>query len=146
MEVLKIYCDGGARGNPGPAASAFVVIDKNGKVIFTKGKYIRETTNNIAEYTAVLLALDWMADNNITGPVTFFLDSQLIVNQLTGVFQIRDKKLMVLAQIAKEKERALPVRIVYRAIPRTQNKIADFLINKVLNRETKNPKTDRHYN
>ncbi len=146
METLKIYCDGGARGNPGPAAGAFVVLDNSGKILFKKGKYLGETTNNVAEYTGVLLGLDWIADNKITIPITFFLDSQLIVNQLTGVFRIRDKKLIMLAHKAKVKEKALPVKIFYRAIPRSQNKIADLLVNKVLNHKLKNPETTRHYN
>lgn len=137
MESVKIYCDGGARGNPGPAAGAFVVVGRGGKIIFKKGKYLGTTTNNVAEYFGVLLALEWVAKNNIAIPATLILDSQLIVNQLTGHFKIRDKKLIALAHKAKEKERELPVEIVYHAVPRSQNKIADLLVNKVLDRETK---------
>lgn len=140
MEPLKIYCDGGARGNPGPAASAFVVVGNYEKILVKKGKYIGATTNNVAEYMAVLLALDWVAKNNITLSPTFFLDSQLIVNQLNGVYKIRDKKLIHLAHKAKEKEKILQVKIFYRLIARSQNKTADFLVNKALDSKTQ-PKT-----
>lgn len=136
METLRIYCDGGARGNPGPAAGAFVVVDSRGKIIFKKGKYLGTTTNNVAEYFGVLLGLEWVAKKNITIPTTFFLDSLLIVNQLNSVYKIRDKKLIRLVQRVKEKERGLPVKIFYRAVVRRQNKAADFLVNKVLDAET----------
>lgn len=140
MEPLKIYCDGGARGNPGPAASAFVVVGDSGNILVKKGKYIGATTNNVAEYMAVLLALDWVGKNNITLSPTFFLDSLLIVNQLNGVYKIRDKKLIHLVHKAKEKEKILQVKIFYRAIPRSENKTADFMVNKVLDaqNETQN--------
>lgn len=136
MDPLKIYCDGGARGNPGPAASAFVVVNNKGEIIFKKGKYLGVATNNVAEYFGVLLALEWVFKNNITMPTTLILDSQLIVNQLNGIYKIRDKKLIHLSQKVKEKERTLPVKIFYRLVPRRQNQTADFLVNKILDSQT----------
>ena len=62
MTSLKIYCDGGSRGNPGPGAFAFIVKNKE-QIIYKEAGTLGETTNNIAEYTAVLKALEWLARN-----------------------------------------------------------------------------------
>ena len=75
---LSIYCDGGARGNPGPAASAFIVKDSSGHEIFKQGFYLGVTTNNQAEYTAVIKALEWLiaippaANPSLPTRVTYF--------------------------------------------------------------------------
>lgn len=132
---ITVYCDGGARGNPGPAASAFVILDQKGKVVFKGGDYIGRATNNIAEYKAVILALEWLVsekDTKKTEQIIFFLDSQLIVNQLNGVFRIKDKKLVMLAAAVKNIQQDFPGKVIYRSIPRGQNKIADSLVNKEL--------------
>ena len=87
---LKIFCDGGARGNPGPAAAAFVVFSGN-KTLAKEGKYLGSTTNNQAEYNAVLLAMKWLLKNksNIDGKkVDFYLDSELVVKQLMGEYKV----------------------------------------------------------
>lgn len=140
---ITVYCDGGARGNPGPAASAFVVLDQKRKVIFKGGDYIGETTNNVAEYKAVIFALEWLVSEKETKKVEqiiFFLDSQLIVNQLNGVFRIKDKKLMLLASVVKNIQHNFPGKIIYKSIPRGQNKIADSLVNKELDSKSKTTK------
>lgn len=68
MPELIIYCDGGARGNPGPGAGAFIV-EKEGKIIFKGSKYLGKTTNNTAEYQAVILALTWLIKNQNEPPL-----------------------------------------------------------------------------
>ena len=72
---LKIYCDGGARGNPGPAAAAFLVVE-NGKTIHEDSKFIGKTTNNVAEYTAVMMDFKWLdGDEIMNRNIEVFLDS-----------------------------------------------------------------------
>lgn len=132
---LVIYCDGASRGNPGEAAGAFVVFDKDGGVVSRGGKKIGVATNNVAEYSAVLFALEWLSDfskKNIIDCVFFNLDSQLVVNQLNGKFRIKSKQLLALVLKIRDLEKSFSGKLVYRSIPREKNKIADFLVNKIL--------------
>lgn len=134
---LKIYCDGGARGNPGPAAAAFVVI-KNATVEHKEAEYLGERTNNEAEYAAVIMALNWLRDNNrltTEKEVVFYLDSELVVKQLSGEFKIKSKKLLPKFLLAKELEKVIGFKIVYISVPREKNKLADFLVNKALDQK-----------
>lgn len=133
MGALKIYCDGGARGNPGPAAAAFVVFNEKGVVVFKSGRYLNIATNNVAEYTAVLDAAHWVFKNKFSIlSVCFFLDSQLVVRQLTGIYKLKNTTLAAIAQEIKSLERRLPGKVFYKHIPRLQNKVADGLVNRVL--------------
>lgn len=132
QDEIRIYCDGGARGNPGPAAAAFLAFDKNGKLLKKDGRFIGRATNNVAEYTAVILALGWLAERTNGRDAVFFLDSELVVNQLAGRFRIKDKKLIELATRVKQTEKKLPGKIFYKSIPRSKNKTADALVNKIL--------------
>lgn len=130
---INVYCDGGARGNPGPGASAFVVYDKEGALLGKGGKNLGRTTNNIAEYNGVIEALAWILKNaRAEEEIKFFLDSQLVVNQLSGKFRIKDKDLINLAAKIKTAEKSFSGRIKYFFVPRNKNKAADFLVNKVL--------------
>lgn len=132
--VLKIYCDGGARGNPGPSAAAFVVI-KGTTVEYKATEYLGKRTNNEAEYAAVIMALNWLSDNKrlITKKeVVFYLDSELVAKQLSGDFKIKSKKLIPKFFLVKELEKAIGVKIGYVSVPREKNRLADFLVNKVL--------------
>ena len=141
---ISVFTDGGARGNPGPAAAAFIVKDGDGNILHKDGKLIGNTTNNVAEYSAVIEALNWLKDNLViidhkpalpagrSSIINFYLDSQLVVNQLTGKFKIKDVKLRRLVIIVKSLEKRLSQKIVYNLIPREDNKIADTLINQTL--------------
>ena len=132
--VLKIYCDGGARGNPGPSAAAFVVI-KNARVEYKAAEYLGKKTNNEAEYVAVIMALNWLGDHKhlITKKVVvFYLDSELVAKQLSGNFKVKSKKLVPKFFLVKELEKAIDVKIDYVSVPREKNRLADFLVNKVL--------------
>lgn len=134
---MIIHCDGGARGNPGPAACAFVVYDDDHKHVFTGGKYLGETTNNQAEYAAVILALKWLTAQ-ISNPksqdsVTFYLDSELVVNQLKGLYRVKDaglktKKLAIDKLIENCKLKIQDC--LY--IPREGNSEADKRVNQIL--------------
>lgn len=129
---LIIHTDGGARGNPGPAAIG-VVIEKEGKIIHEFGKTIGETTNNVAEYTAVIEALIWLASKNYTLEIkNFFLDSKLVVEQLNGRFKLKNANLRELFLKIKILEQEVGGVITYQYIPREKNTQADFLVNQAL--------------
>ena len=129
---LFVYCDGGARGNPGPAAAA-IVVEKDGKVIHKESKYLGRGTNNEAEYSGAILGLEWVS-KNITGAekITFILDSQLVANQLSGKFKVKNENLRNRYFTAKTLEKNIPAEINYESVSRERNKIADFLVNKEL--------------
>lgn len=136
-----VHTDGGARGNPGPAAIGVVieeVISDKGKVISkTKitefGKRIGEATNNVAEYRAVLEALQnikYEDKKNIK--IDFFLDSKLVVNQLNGRFKVKDPQLRELLTRIRILEQETGGEAYYHLVPRDQNRRADFLVNQAL--------------
>ncbi len=126
--MLTINCDGGARGNPGPAASACVV-SKDGQIIFSKGKFLGESTNNVAEYEGVLLGINYLTQNQVKEDVTFVLDSLLVVNQLSGKFKINNANLLTLFKKINAEAKTLNGKIFYTYVPREKNKEADKLVN-----------------
>lgn len=133
---LVVFADGGSRGNPGPAAIGFVVKDENGKTLAEKGKRIGRETNNVAEYTAVIEALKWLVgefrDKELQ--VNFFLDSQLVVNQLNGLYKIKNANLRNLIIKVRQLERAISGNVSYQYISRERNQEADSLLNQSLDR------------
>ena len=133
--MLIIHSDGGARGNPGPGACAFIV-EKNGRVIAKGSKYLGKVTNNHAEYCGVLLALDWLAKNlsltNPNQPINFLMDSELVARQLTGLYKVKDKNLKELFTKVKIFTAKISPDIIFKNIPREQNKPADLLVNEEL--------------
>ena len=130
---IRINTDGGARGNPGPAACAFVVTDDNVRLIHQQGFYLGIATNNQAEYQAVIEALKWLSQQTTKDqqPIAnFYLDSQLVVNQLKGLFKVKDenlkiKKFEILDLITNYK---LKIKN-FAYVPRSQNAAADLLVN-----------------
>lgn len=131
--MITIHTDGGARGNPGPAAAG-IYIEEKGKIIAAFGKYLGETTNNVAEYSGVVYALEWIIENKIVeaGEIAFFLDSELIVKQLNGIYKIKDAKLRELAFRVHTLESEVGGTITYESIPREKNADADRLVNQIL--------------
>lgn len=132
LNKLIIYCDGGSRGNPGPAASAFVVFDEKGILIYKESKYLGITTNNIAEYTAVLLATRWLTKQSIVNNLqitTINLDSQLVERQLNGFYKIKNENLKEIAVEIKSKVQNLKSKVVFSWDYREKNKLADSLVN-----------------
>lgn len=130
-ENLIVYTDGGARGNPGPAAIGIYITDAENQMILKKGERIGKTTNNTAEYLAVIGALQWIKNNfkKEIQSIKFFLDSNLVVNQLNGIFKVKQGHLRELLFQVRQLEQTLGVGISYNFIPREKNKIADFLVN-----------------
>lgn len=135
VKVIQIFTDGGSRGNPGPAAIGVYIIDDDGNVLLKLGKQIGVATNNIAEYAAVIEALLWIKNESDLSAdfdliYNFYLDSSLVVNQLNGIFKVKDLSLKKLAVKAKNLEKEIKGKISYQHIPREKNKTADFLLNK----------------
>lgn len=128
---LRVFTDGGSRGNPGPAAAGFVVLS-DGRSIYESGRYLGNTTNNVAEYTAILDALEWLTKQPYTrAEITIHLDSRLVVEQLCGRFRIKSNTLALLAARAHDLIARLPhLRIVH--VPRSENSRADRVVNDVL--------------
>lgn len=137
--LLEINTDGGARGNPGPAAIG-VYAHVNDEEIFTISETIGETTNNVAEYTAVLRSLEVIAEKKLViKKLKYILDSELIVKQITGKYKVKQPHLQDLRQkianIARSLQDSGQIELMtFINVPREQNKIADKLVNKALDR------------
>jgi ribonuclease HI len=135
--ILTIHTDGGARGNPGPSGIG-VVIGTGEQLIHEFGKTIGDATNNTAEYTAVIEALTWMKDHpekiKEYRTLAFFLDSTLVVNQLKGIFKIKEAHLRNLVMHVRTLEQEIGKTVTYTAVRREFNKRADFLVNQALDR------------
>lgn len=139
---LFVFTDGGARGNPGPAAVGFVVKDDRGGVLAAQGKRIGRATNNVAEYQAVIEALKEVAkwQSGKVAKIEVFVDSKLVANQLNGFFKIKNKKLRELAVKVREKEQTVGGNVVYHFVSRKKNSQADQLVNQALGQKTKKTK------
>lgn len=134
LNSLNIFTDGGSRGNPGPAAVGVVVKDETGKIIGKIGRKIGETTNNVAEYTAVIEALTWIKDSCKLSVMSykFYIDSSLVVNQLNGLFKVKNPDLRNLILKIRMLEGEIGGNIAYKLIPREKNWEADVLVNLAL--------------
>lgn len=150
MNKLITYTDGGARGNPGPAAGGVVIKDDTGKIILKTSKYLGETTNNVAEYEALILALQKAkgvfkthckdAINRVSTKnknLECYLDSELIVKQLNHEYKIKDEGMQKL--FIKVWNLTLDFdRVKFIHIPREENKLADEMVNKELDGQAGN--------
>lgn len=130
--ILKIFTDGGSKGNPGPA-SIGIVFYLDGKKIFTHREDIGVATNNEAEYRAVIAALERMKNKESriknVEKIELYSDSQLLVKQLNGLYKVKNAKIreFILAVRILEQEIGSPIR--YYQIPREKNRVADALVN-----------------
>lgn len=130
MKKYIIYSDGGARGNPGPAAIGAVIKDEKNKIVEEISKIIGETTNNQAEYQAILAGLE-AAKKLGAEVVECFLDSELVVKQLRHEYKVKNKELAPL--FVKVHNLSLQFKkISFIHIRREQNKEADKLVNEAL--------------
>lgn len=137
-QTIKVFTDGGARGNPGPAAAGVAIFGIAGKERLLRGKYLGKTTNNVAEYSAFLLALETiLAEESVNRGETeilFLADSLLAVKQLSGEFKVKNPNLATYVAQIKNAE-SLFKKVTYQHIPREQNKLADSEVNKALDQE-----------
>ncbi len=131
---LTIYTDGASRGNPGPASYGFTISDEAGNIVHEKGEYIGITTNNVAEYSAVLKALEFVKNKlfeKLPMQIEVYADSKLVAEQLSGRYKVRAEHLKPII----EKIRKLILElggITFTHIPRSQNSRADALANQAL--------------
>lgn len=141
MQKFYVYTDGGARSNPGPAGIGVVILSQDKKVLKRIGKFIGNKTNNQAEYAAVIEAMKalntFKKDNLICPEVEFYLDSQLVVEQLSGNYKIKNEGLKPLYWDIREKIIDLGCKIKFSYIPREQNKEADKLVNIAIDKALK---------
>ncbi len=129
MDKVVVYCDGGSRGNPGPAALGVVIKTTGGEIIEEIGEYLGVQTNNFAEYSAVVVALNKLAEMKVKS-ADFYLDSELAVRQLNGVYKVKNEGLKVLH--SKVLEAIGVMNISFTHVYREDNKEADAMVNQVL--------------
>lgn len=127
---LIIYTDGGARGNPGPAAIGVVVKDVSGNLVKEWGSKIGEGTNNQAEYTALLEALKYVSGLK-PKKIECRLDSELVVKQMCQEYKVKDADLQKLFIKVWNYKQLIP-DVTFTHVPRGQNKRADQLVNQAL--------------
>ena len=127
---VRLFTDGGARGNPGPAAAAFVLEREDGTVLDARGDAIGVQTNNVAEYTALLNGLRRAAELGVT-EVEVVSDSELMVKQMRGEYKIKNAALRELSIEAARLARAVG-DVRYTAVRREHNELADQLVNDAL--------------
>lgn len=128
--TLVLHVDGGARGNPGPAAIGVVISDADGEVLEELAERIGVATNNVAEYRAVLRGLD-RATALQASEVRIINDSELVARQLTGVYKVKHPAMKPLHEQASTALRAFE-RWQITSVPRAQNARADALVNRAL--------------
>lgn len=132
---ISVFTDGGSRGNPGPAAAGIVIRDATNRTLYSFGQTIGIATNNIAEYQAVIITLQWLLQQPARPrKVSFFLDSTLVVNQLNGLWKLKDAHLRQKVILIRQLEASLNADITYTAISRSQNSAADLQVNLALDR------------
>jgi len=123
----KLYTDGGSRGNPGPGGIGCVILDQNDKLVDFDAKYAGKMTNNQAEYHALILGIQLVIDHNIND-CEVYMDSELIVRQLNGVYKVKDVKMKVLYEEVVDLLKQIDKNKVMH-VKRENNKFADKLVN-----------------
>lgn len=131
MKKLLLYVDGGARGNPGPAGIGIVMQDENRKTVKEFNKYIGVTTNNIAEYNAVIYGLQ-EALMQKADEIELNLDSELVAQQLRGEYRVKNANIKPLFEQALHLLSGFK-KFAIKHIDRSENKEADKLVNKAIN-------------
>lgn len=134
LRGVRVYSDGASRGNPGPAAIALRIYDEKGGVVKTVSKFLGRRTNNEAEYEALITALE-LAHDFTKGAVHCFLDSELVVKQLNGEYQVRNSRLESLWLRIRELQRHFQ-EVTFAHVSRTDENVKDMdkLANRVLDR------------
>ena len=135
--LFTIYGDGGSRGNPGPAGSGAIIRNEAGETVATVSEFLGVTTNNVAEYTAVLRALETLAamleDKVSNAEVRVCMDSMLVVRQMKGEWKIKHPNMKPLAARVGELAHLFK-SVSYEHVYREYNKDADQLANEAMDR------------
>jgi len=132
MNIVKVFTDGGSRGNPGPGAIGVIILDEQNNEIEKFKECIGHTTNNRAEYCALIKGLD-LAAKHTRDTVSCHLDSELVVKQMEGAWRLKNNELRNLFSEVKDKERPFK-KVIYTHVRRTNPSIqkADKLLNEAL--------------
>ncbi len=132
MQFITMFTDGGSRGNPGPAAIGAVIFNEVGDELIRLKKTIGVTTNNQAEYQALVMALQWVKQGYGSAKVLAHLDSELVVKQLQGHYKMKNAELRPWFNQIHALVNDLGGEVVFQHVPREKNKIADLLVNEAL--------------
>lgn len=136
IKTIKIFTDGGSRGNPGPSAIGVYISDELGEDLAEIGKVIGIGTNNRAEYGAIIEGLNWVIEHKNDFPslsqINFFMDSNLAASQLNGFYKIKNPDIRSYIFDIRKREMEIGVKITYTHVPREENRIADRLVNLAL--------------
>jgi ribonuclease HI len=127
-----INVDGASRGNPGEASYGFVIVERGGKTVHEESRYIGQTTNNVAEYTALVKALEFAAKKKIAS-VEIRSDSQLLVRQILGEYKVKSENIEALYRRCRDLLRNFQWYEI-KHVPREENKRADKLANQALDK------------
>ena len=130
----RLFTDGGARGNPGPAAFGYVLEDEDGTVIAAHGEAIGHATNNVAEYRGLIAGLETALEVGVT-ELEVVSDSELVVRQMQGDYKVKNETLKELNEEAEALEQRLR-RVTYTAVRREHNELADALVNEALDQDS----------
>lgn len=131
---IKLYGDGGSRGNPGPSASGFVLMDLDDNILLKAGVYVGITTNNQAEYQSLKFGLEHALQLGVE-EVFVYMDSLLVINQMKGVFKVKNQDLLPHYLAIKELATKFK-KVTFTHVPRELNKLADAEVNTTLDAET----------
>jgi ribonuclease HI len=130
----RLSTDGGARGNPGPAAYGYVIETDDGHVLAAYGEAIGHATNNVAEYSGLVAGLQKAAELGVR-ELEVVSDSELLVKQMQGEYRVKNEALKALWEEASDLERQF-AKVRYTAVRRAHNELADQLVNEALDAET----------
>ena len=130
----KLFTDGGARGNPGPAAYGYVVESEDGHVLAAHGETIGRATNNVAEYSGLVAGMEKAAELGVR-ELEVISDSELLVKQMRGDYRVKNDALRELWEQASDLEGRFG-KVRYTAVRREKNELADQLVNEALDAET----------
>jgi len=133
--AITIFSDGGSRGNPGPSAAGFVIINDHQQVIDEGGEYLGVTDNNQAEYHGVRLGLERAIELKYKH-VDFKIDSMLVVNQMKGFYKIKNRELWPIHERIRELMKQFD-KVTYSHVQREFNQLADGMVNKILDKHSR---------
>jgi ribonuclease HI len=129
----QLYSDGASKGNPGPAGAGWVLINDQGSVLVKDSKFLGEATNNEAEYQALILGLKNALSIGVQ-EIKVFMDSELLVRQISGLYRVKNPRLMIYFQQVRDLLNKFSNYVMIH-IPREQNREADGMANEAIRRQ-----------
>ncbi len=135
---INVYTDGGSRGNPGPSGYGLVVYDDGQKILFQESKYLGIKTNNEAEYSGLIGALNWINNNKNSleiSQINFYADSQLMIRQMQKKYKVKAPNLIPIFNQAQDLIKLISLPIIFKDIRRDFNQLADELANEAMDKK-----------